>query len=227
METNGSGTSARPVSHGLIDTISDDRHDERQTGAGRVHHGRADHHAHRAQIVRRARHQVAGARVLEVAQVHALQRREEVVAEVVLEVARSADDDAAHQEAEEPADDRQPEKRHGIDATLPSVSELCRSSMAYLMTHGPASVSALVTTTQAKPSRNDRRYLGQIPEEPALQRRGDPRLKGTRRPADRRSMQIRLLAARSALSAPLGSRRSAIQTCRSRASANNSTSSLA
>ena len=52
--------------------------------------------------------------MLEVAQVHALERGEEIVAEVVLEIARRADDDAAHQEAEEAAHHGQQEQRDGI-----------------------------------------------------------------------------------------------------------------
>ena len=52
--------------------------------------------------------------MLEVAQVHALQRREEIVAKVVLEIARGADDDAAHQEPEEAAHHRQHEQRNGV-----------------------------------------------------------------------------------------------------------------
>ena len=78
--------------------------DERQHRARRVHHRRAHHHAHGAEVARGARHQVAGARALEVAEVEPLQVGEELVAQAVLEVARHADDDAARLEAEPAAD---------------------------------------------------------------------------------------------------------------------------
>ena len=95
-----------------------DRDDERQPGRGGVHHRRPDEHADGAQIVRGARHQVAGPIALEVVGVEPLQMREEVVAQVVLEAARRADDDAAHEKAEDAADRGQREQRgrvpHGL-----------------------------------------------------------------------------------------------------------------
>jgi len=48
-----------------------------------------------------------------------LEAGEEVVADVVLDVARGADDDAAHQEQEEAADERGPEQQARIDEQLP------------------------------------------------------------------------------------------------------------
>ncbi len=60
-----------------------DGRDEEDDGVRRVHDGRPDHHAHGVQIVGRPRHQVARAVRLEVRQRKPLQRREEVVPQVV------------------------------------------------------------------------------------------------------------------------------------------------
>ena len=57
----------------------DDRDGKHEDRAGRIHHRRADHHAHGVQIVGRARHQVAGAPGLVVAERHLLQPREKCV----------------------------------------------------------------------------------------------------------------------------------------------------
>ena len=121
----------------------------------------ANHHAHRAEVVGRPRHEVAGTRVLEVAQVHALERGEEVVAEAVLEIGRREAPMMMRRISERgrPAHHAPAGAGDGIRRTLSSVSELRRSSMAYLRSHGPANVSRFVTTTQAKPSRNERRCL--------------------------------------------------------------------
>ena len=90
---------------------------ERQRGGGRVHHGGADHHSHGTQVVSGTRHQVARAVMLEV-RIETLEVGEEIVAEVMLDVARCADDDPAHQEAEYSADGRKQEDRAAIETHL-------------------------------------------------------------------------------------------------------------
>ena len=95
-----------------------ERHHEHDDRVGRVHHRRPSHHAHRVQVVGRPRHQVAGAARVEIGGRERLQPREEVVAQVVLEVPRHADDDAAHQEAEAAPDERQREDEARVGAQL-------------------------------------------------------------------------------------------------------------
>ena len=84
--------------------------------AGRVHHRRPRHHAHRVQVVGGPRHEVAGAVRVEIGGRERLQPREEVVAQVVFEVPRNADDDAPHQEAEHAPDERQAEDEARVRA---------------------------------------------------------------------------------------------------------------
>ena len=93
----------------------DDR-DEREHGVRQVHERGPDHHAHGVQVVGGPRHQVAGAIALEVAGLQALQRREEVVTQVELDVARHADDQAALKEAEHTTHGRQAEGEPGVEA---------------------------------------------------------------------------------------------------------------
>ena len=95
-----------------------DRDDEHQDGVGGVHHRRADHHAHGVEIVGRARHQVAGPPRLVVGERHLLQPREERVADVVLDVARGADEDVPHQVAEHRADAGDAEQHARVEGEL-------------------------------------------------------------------------------------------------------------
>ena len=73
-----------------------DGQQKRQAGLGPVHDARAEHHAHGVQIVGGARHNVSGAhaRVIVRRQLH--QMAEQVVAQVVFDIARNAYDDHAH-----------------------------------------------------------------------------------------------------------------------------------
>jgi hypothetical protein len=96
----------------------DDCDDEREPRACRVHHGGADHHSDGAQIVRRPRHQVTRAMFVEVAEMLALELREEVVSEVVLELPGRPDDHAAHQEPEDSADRGEPEQNGRVPPKL-------------------------------------------------------------------------------------------------------------
>ena len=98
----------------------DDGHDEHDDGVGRVHHRRADHRADGVQIVGRARHQVAGPPRLIVRERHLLQPGEEGVAQVVFDLPRGADEDAAHQEAEGAADERDRQQQRRVHRELPA-----------------------------------------------------------------------------------------------------------
>ena len=118
IDTSGSGSSAISVSRASIDSIRTIATTNTRIGVGRIHDRRADHHADGVQVVGRARHQVAGAARLVVAERHLLQPREEVVPDVVLDVARRADDDPAHQEAEDGAHARDAEEQRGVDREL-------------------------------------------------------------------------------------------------------------
>ena len=113
-----SGMSEMIVSRGVDRQHHRDGDDERECGGRRVHDRRADHLPHRPEVVGGARHQVAGAALVEERQLEPLQRGEEVVAKVVLDVARRADDDAAHQEAEHAADRGQRQQRDRIQPDL-------------------------------------------------------------------------------------------------------------
>jgi hypothetical protein len=91
-----------------------DGDDEREDRRGRVHHRGADHHAHGVEIVRGARHQVSRAVGLVERERKALEAAEEVVAQVVFDLARDADDDSAHQVAEDAANDGETEQEQGV-----------------------------------------------------------------------------------------------------------------
>ena len=62
------------------------------------------HHPDRVQVVGGARHEVAGAMVMEIAEREPLELPEEIVPEVVFDATRGADDDPPHQKAAETAD---------------------------------------------------------------------------------------------------------------------------
>lgn len=81
------------------------------------------------EVVGGPQHQVAGAIALEVGGLEGLQGCEEVVAQVVLDVARHVDDQAALEEAE--------------DAPTAVSPNITRASTAYFSTHGSASESAV------------------------------------------------------------------------------------
>ena len=72
---------------------------------GEVHHGGADRHSNRAQVVGEARHDVASAGLCKVRRVQRLQMLEEVVAQVVLHPAADAVHQLAHPVSERAADD--------------------------------------------------------------------------------------------------------------------------
>ena len=71
------------------------REDAEEDRVGAVHQRRAQQHAHRIQVVRHARHDVAGAVALIKARVLLLQLAEQVVAQVELDLARDADQNPA------------------------------------------------------------------------------------------------------------------------------------
>ena len=96
----------------------DDGDDEGENGAGRVHDRRPDHHPHRIEIVGGTRHQVARAGGLVILQRHLEEVPEERVPQVVLDVARGANQDPAHEESEYGADARDPEEQAGIQRQL-------------------------------------------------------------------------------------------------------------
>ena len=79
------------------------------------------HHTDRAEIAGRPRHQIASAVALEVREIEPLQVREEVVAEVVLDVAGSADNDPTHQEAKHTPDCGERQQDHGIEADFAGI----------------------------------------------------------------------------------------------------------
>ena len=114
IETNGSGMSDSSVSRRSIDSISAIAATKTSSVFAGIHDRRADHHAHGVQVVGRARHQVAGAVRLEIRERQRLQVREEVVAHVVLDVPRRADQDAAHEEPEHAADQADGEQQAAV-----------------------------------------------------------------------------------------------------------------
>ena len=79
--------------------------DDDEDGLQRVHDHRPGELAHGGQVVGRARHQVAGAVLVEEGERLALEVRVEVAPQVVLDVARHADEDAPLEEEEDAADD--------------------------------------------------------------------------------------------------------------------------
>ena len=109
--TSGSGSSAMSVSRQSIDSIRTIATTNDEDRVGRVHHRRADHHADGVQVVGGARHQVAGPVPVEIPERQPLQAGEEGVADVVLDVARRADQDPPHQEPEDAAHDGDAEQR--------------------------------------------------------------------------------------------------------------------
>ena len=92
-DANGSGTNANSVSCGLSADHVRQRGGGEDDGVGAVHDGRAEQLAHGVQVVGRPRHDVAGAVLLEEARRLRFEVREEVVAEVELDLARGSDDD--------------------------------------------------------------------------------------------------------------------------------------
>ena len=91
---------------------------EHEDGVRGVHHRGTDHHADGVQVVGRARHEVAGAPRLVEAEREPLELREEIIADVVLDPARRADEDPAHEEQERAAHDRDPEDQQRIEGEL-------------------------------------------------------------------------------------------------------------
>ncbi len=166
-DTNGSGISDKSVSRASIDSISASATTNAEQRVRRVHHRRADHHADGVQVVGGARHQVAGPVRLEVRRAAAVsQMREEVVAHVVLDVPRRADEDAAHEEAEDAADQADAEQQPS--RTAASFARVTPASGRRWRAAGPrGAVSAMpvVATTQASPRRKSRRYGPDVAEQ--------------------------------------------------------------
>ncbi len=67
---------------------------------GRVHDPGADHIPHRVQVVGELRHQIAGTVLGVISRRKPHEVRKQIVAEVVLDVARDSDQDPAHPELE-------------------------------------------------------------------------------------------------------------------------------
>ena len=108
---------------------TDRQHQEHGGGAHRervdqIHEAGTEHHAHRGQIVGRARHQLAGAMGLEVLRGQLQETPEEIVAQIELDVARHADHEVAHPVLEGAASDRDDEQDHRVAPSLPAVTPL-------------------------------------------------------------------------------------------------------
>ena len=84
-------------------------------GVRRVHDRGAEQHADRVQVIGGARHDVAGAMALVVGVGKAFETREQIVAQIELDVARDADDDPASEELEDSFGDRDGEQHSGIE----------------------------------------------------------------------------------------------------------------
>ncbi len=115
----------------------DDRHDERENGAGRIHDRRPDHHAHRVEVVGGARHQVAGAPRLVILQRHlaAGARRTRSAGRIRCRARRQSGSAASGIGTRR----RRTRSRGAARRTAPSlarVTPVFRSSIAYLSTHG-------------------------------------------------------------------------------------------
>ena len=89
---------------------------------GEIHHRRANGHPDGAQVVRQARHDVAGAGVCKVGRVERLQMYEQVIPEVVLDPAAHAVYELAHSVPEGATDDG---GEHDQAAELPDGSHRC------------------------------------------------------------------------------------------------------
>ena len=74
--------------------------------------------AHGADVVRRVRHQVAGRRVLVEREREALDMREEIVAQVVLDVPRDDDDGLPGQEREDAGHEREADDEPGVEQEI-------------------------------------------------------------------------------------------------------------
>jgi hypothetical protein len=131
---------------------------------------------------------------LEVRQGLALQGGEERVAEVVLEVARGADDHAAHQEPEHPAHSRQQEERHGIEPDLVHGQPTAEVVDRVLQHPRPGHREGGRHHDTREAGHESAAITGQIADQAAL--RGHVRsipahLQRTGRQADRRTMRLR------------------------------------
>src|SRR5208337_1322948 len=90
-------------------------------GVGRVHDGRAEQHPDRVQVVGGARHNVARAIALVVGIGEAFEVREQIVAQVELDIARDADDHIARQKLEDSLGQRDGNDQQGVgEKFLPS-----------------------------------------------------------------------------------------------------------
>ena len=160
MLITGSGRKAHMVSFGTDAEHEDQRARGEHHGVGRVHDARADQHAHGVQVVGGARHDVAGTRALIEAVGEALQVREQVVAQVELNLARNADQDPAGQELEDRLGSGDGQQRSGIKQQLMKiVTCLFRSSMARRMTSGNRIHTPLLQSTQSAPIQKVFRYF--------------------------------------------------------------------
>ena len=77
-----------------------------EDGVGEVHHRRAEGHPHSAEVIGKARHDIAGAGLCKICRVERLQMCEEIVAQVVLHPAADAIHQLAHAVSECAADYR-------------------------------------------------------------------------------------------------------------------------
>src|SRR5439155_375125 len=108
--------------------------DVRDRGVDEVQDARPEQHAHRRHVVHQPRHQVARVPLLIEGERQPLQVREEVVAEVVLDVAADVEDDEAregpHQALEDGDRDDQPEIREEHTAAVaPRLAALAPSAV--------------------------------------------------------------------------------------------------
>jgi hypothetical protein len=89
----------------------DDGQQESKAGFGPIHNARAEHHADSVQVVGRARHDVAGAHAAVIIRRKLHQVTEQIVTQVVFDVARDPDDDHAHPVLKEALDGGEPHQQ--------------------------------------------------------------------------------------------------------------------
>ena len=87
-------------------------------GVGRVHDGRAEQHPDRIQIVGGARHNVARAVALVIGVGEALEVREQIVAQIELDIAGNADDHPARQKLKNSLDQRDGDDQQRVGEKL-------------------------------------------------------------------------------------------------------------
>ncbi len=118
IDTNGSGISDKSVSRASIDIISASATTNPSSVFAEYMTAGPTIMPHGVQVVGGPRHQVAGPVRLEIGERQPLEMREEVVAHVVLDVPRRADENPAHQEAEDAADQADAEQGRAVQRQL-------------------------------------------------------------------------------------------------------------